>query len=300
MNPTQDQQDLFSLIQHDGSDHAVSRRRFLHTALGAGFAAAALPVCAQTMITTPDTGLVTGQFSVDVQGQAVPVYLAKPAKGSNFPVILVTSEIFGVHAHIADVARRFAQAGYLAVAPDLFVRQGNPAAYPTIAELISQVINKVPDQQVMQDLDAVLAWAKTQGGDISRAGITGFCWGGRITWLYAAHNPSIRAGVAWYGRLTGNQSALNPQHPVDIAAGLRVPVLGLYGAKDTGIPLSSVEAMQKALAQGKSQRFQCLSGFRPRLPRRLPPELCGSRCTRRLAALPAMAARSSGNLKRRF
>ncbi|MBR7781034.1 dienelactone hydrolase family protein [Undibacterium luofuense] len=253
MQPSQDQQDLFSLIQHDGGDNSISRRRFLHTALGAGFAAAALPVCAQTMITTPDTGLVTGQFSVDVQGQAVPVYLAKPAKGSNFPVILVTSEIFGVHAHIADVARRFAQAGYLAVAPDLFVRQGNPAAYPTIAELISQVINKVPDQQVMQDLDAVLAWTKTQGGDISRAAITGFCWGGRITWLYAAHNPSIRAGVAWYGRLTGNQSALNPQHPVDIAAGLRVPVLGLYGAKDTGIPLSSVEAMQKALAQGKSQ-----------------------------------------------
>jgi len=167
-------------------------------------------------------------------------------------VVLVVSEIFGLHEHIADVARRFAKAGYLALAPDLFVRQGNAAAYSDIEELRKDIINKTPDAQVIGDLDACVAWALKNGGDAGRLGITGFCWGGRITWLYCAHNPKLRAGVAWYGKLIGNKTPLMPSYPLDIAASLRVPVLGLYGGKDNGIPLDTVEQMKTALAKGKN------------------------------------------------
>ncbi len=169
------------------------------------------------------------------------------------PVVLVVSEIFGVHEHIADVARRFAKLGYLALAPDLFVRQGDATAYGTVAEVIKEVISKVPDAQVMTDLDAVVAYAKANGGNTDRLGITGFCWGGRITWLYAAHNPGVKAGVAWYGRLVGEKTALTPTHPVDVAPTLKAAVLGLYGAKDTGIPLDTVEQTKAALAKGSSK-----------------------------------------------
>ncbi len=234
------------------SQQDSNRRQFLQSALGVGFAAAALPVCAQTMLRTPTTGLSEQRLQIEVDGQAVPVYSVRPEGKQNLPVILVVSEIFGVHEHIADVARRFAQLGYLALAPDLFVRQGDASKYASVAELIKEVIAKVPDTQVMRDLDAVLAWADTHGGDLKRVGITGFCWGGRITWMYAAHNPAIKAGVAWYGRLVGEANALSPQHPVDIAAALKVPVLGLYGAKDTGISLDSIAKMEAALAKGSS------------------------------------------------
>lgn len=231
----------------------VDRRAFLKTALGTGFAAAALPVVAQTVTKTDSAGLSTGQFTVKVQGQDVPVYRAQPEGKNNLPVILVVSEIFGVHEHIADVARRFAKQGYLALAPDLFVRQGDPSAYTSIPELQKEIISKVPDAQVMADLDACVAWARQNGGDAGKLGITGFCWGGRITWLYCAHNPNVKAGVAWYGRLVGNKTSLTPVHPVDVASKLNAPVLGLYGGKDAGIPLESVEQMKAALAQAGSK-----------------------------------------------
>ncbi len=231
----------------------LDRRGFLHTALGSGFALAVLPVCAQSVIKTDTEGLDAGTFRLTVDGQEVPVYRAQPKGKTGLPVVLVVSEIFGVHEHIADVARRFAKAGYLALAPDLFVRQGDPAAHTSIADVIKEVVSKVPDAQVMGDLDACVAWAGKNGGDTSRLGITGFCWGGRITWLYAAHNPKVKAGVAWYGRLVGDKTALTPSQPVDIAAGLKVPMLGLYGGKDGGIPLDTVEQMKAALAKGSSK-----------------------------------------------
>jgi carboxymethylenebutenolidase len=237
--------------------NTFSRRDFIQTAVGAGFAAAALPVCAQTVVKTDSAGLTAGRITLDIGGQAVPIYRAQPVGKNNLPVILVISEIFGVHEHIEDVARRFAKQGYLAIAPELFVRQGDAGKYASIAELMKEVISKVPDAQVMGDLDAVVAWAAKNGGDSSKMGITGFCWGGRITWMYSAHNPQIKAGVAWYGRLTGAPNALTPSNPIDLAATLKVPVLGLYGAKDSGIPVESVQKMEAALRQaGNSSEFK--------------------------------------------
>jgi carboxymethylenebutenolidase len=228
------------------------RRAFVRTALGAGFAASVLPVAAQTVVKTGSDGLLEGEVMVDVAGFKMPVYRAAPAGRTGLPVVLVVSEIFGVHEHIADVARRFARAGYLAIAPELFVRQGDAQSYGEVGKLIAEVISKVPDAQVMSDLDACLAWARAEGADTRRTAVTGFCWGGRITWLYAAHNPAVKAGVAWYGRLVGQPSALTPRHPVDLAASLHGPVLGLYGGQDPGIPLDTVEQMKAALAAGSA------------------------------------------------
>jgi len=215
----------------------LSRRSFGRAALGVGFAAAVLPV-------------VAGEVDIPVASFKMPAYRAAPAGKTQAPVVLVISEILGVHEYIADVARRFAKAGYFAIAPELFVRQGDVQSYGEIAKLMSEVISKVPDSQVMGDLDACAAWARTEGADAAKLGVTGFCWGGRITWLYAAHNPAVKAGVAWYGRLVGNVSATEPRHPVDLAGELKAPVLGLYGAADTGIPLDTVERMKAALAAG--------------------------------------------------
>lgn len=241
-----------SLVADTAFSDGIGRRVFLKAALGSGFAAAALPVAAQTVIKTDETGLTAGPVTLKVNGQSVPVYCARPAGKTNLPVILVVSEIFGVHEHIADVARRFAKQGYLALAPDLFVRQGDVSKEANIADLIKNIVSKTPDAQVMGDLDACVAWAKENGGNISKLGITGFCWGGRITWLYCAHNPNVKAGVAWYGRLVGDATPITPKHPIDIALALKVPVLGLYGAKDTGIPLESIEKMKAALKKGAS------------------------------------------------
>jgi carboxymethylenebutenolidase len=246
-------EDFDSLVGKTPLSDGVNRRGFIKTALGTGFAAAVLPVSAQSVIKTDSDGLSTGQFSVTVDGQDVPVYRAQPEGKKNPPVILVISEIFGVHEYIADVARRFAKLGYLALAPNLFIRQGDPSKVQSIAELQKEIISKVPDAQVMRDLDAVVAWAKDNGGNVDKLGITGFCWGGRITWLYSAYNPKIKAGVAWYGRLVGDSTALTPKHPIDIAPTLKTPVLGLYGMQDTGIPVTSVEQMKEALAKGKSK-----------------------------------------------
>jgi carboxymethylenebutenolidase len=238
-------QDLDSLTP----SREFSRRDFVKASVGSGFAAAVLPVGAQT-VRTDTAGLTAGEVTVMVGDFKMPVYRAQPAGKSNLPVVLVISEIFGVHEYIADVARRFAKAGYLAIAPELFVRQGDAQSYGEIAKLMSEVISKVPDAQVMGDLDACVAWAKGNSGDTTRLAITGFCWGGRITWLYDAHNPAVKAGVAWYGRLLGAPSALAPKNPIDLVGNLNGPVLGLYGGNDPGIPQDSVDKMKAALAAG--------------------------------------------------
>lgn len=246
--------DINSLATKTRLSDGVDRRDFIKAALGSGFAAAVMPVAAQSVVKTDTQGLLAGEVSIMVDGTAVPVYRAQPEGKTNLPVILVVSEIFGVHEHIADVARRFAKLGYLALAPELFVRAGDPGSLGTIAEILSEIIAKTPDAQIMRDLDACLAWAGKNGGDTARAGITGFCWGGRVTWMYAAHNPAVRAGVAWYGKLVGGyQKDGGTRNPIDIAATLTTPVLGLYAGKDEGIPLASVEQMKAALAKGKSQ-----------------------------------------------
>lgn len=228
-----------------------SRRDFVATAVGSGFAAATLPVGAQT-ISTDSAGLDAGPVDVPAGDFQLPAYRAKPAGKTGLPVVLVVSEIFGVHEHIADVARRLAKQGYLAIAPELFVRQGDAKSYTDIPRLMSEVVGKKPDAEALADLDACAAWAAANGGDAGKLGITGFCWGGRITWLYSAHNPKLKAGVAWYGRLVGEPSALTPKHPVDLADALKAPVLGLYGGQDPGIPLPTVEKMKAALSAGSA------------------------------------------------
>lgn len=243
--------DFDALLPGQSTEHGATRRTALKAALGVGYAAAAAPLVAQTAIRTSAEGLVAGEITYEVNGFKVPAYRAAPAGKTGLPVVLVIQEIFGVHEYIADTARRFAKAGYLAIAPELYARQGDPAAYGEMAKLMSEVVSKVPDAQVMADLDGALRWAAANGGDAGKAGITGFCWGGRITWLYAAHGP-VKAGVAWYGRLVGNATELTPRHPVDIAASLKAPVLGLYGAADTGIPLDTVDKMKAALANGSA------------------------------------------------
>ncbi|NLC37238.1 MAG: dienelactone hydrolase family protein [Alcaligenaceae bacterium] len=228
----------------------LNRRGFLATSLAAGFAAAAGPVAAQTAIKTDAAGLTAGQVRIPVEGGSIPAYRAMPEGETGAPVVLVIQEIFGVHEYIQDVCRRLAREGYMAIAPEMFVRQGDPARYTEIPRLFSEVVSKVPDEQVMSDLDATVAWAGQNGCNVNRLGITGFCWGGRAVWLYAAHNPRLKAGVAWYGRLAGDTDELRPRQPVDVVKDINAPVLGLYGEQDTGIPLDTVKAMQTALAKG--------------------------------------------------
>jgi carboxymethylenebutenolidase len=205
------------------------------------------------MITTDASGLTAGEVKIPTSGGDIPAYRAMPNSGGPFPVVLVVQEIFGVHEHIKDVCRRLAKLGYLAIAPEMYARQGDVSKMTDINEIISKVVSKVPDAQVMADLDATVAWAEKSGkGEVDKLGITGFCWGGRVVWLYAAHSPRLKAGVAWYGRLVGQASDLTPKYPVDIAATLKAPVLGLYGGADSGIPPETVEQMQKALQAAKS------------------------------------------------
>ena len=245
--------DTRALLDIAERPQAPSRRQAIRLGLGAGYAAATLPTLAQTAIKTISDGLLVGEVTIDVAGFKMPAYRAQPAGKTGLPVVLVLSEIFGVHEYIADITRRFAKAGYLAIAPELFVRQGDAQSYGEMARLMSEVISKVPDTQVMGDLDATVAWAGVNGGDIGKLGVTGFCWGGRETWLYAAHNPKLKAAVAWYGRLVGQPSALAPTNPVDLAAQLKAPVLGLHGSADTGIPLDTVDTMKKRLAEAGAQ-----------------------------------------------
>jgi carboxymethylenebutenolidase len=225
-----------------------TRREFAVTTLAAGFALAVQPVTAQT-ITTDTNGLEAGEVKIPVTDGEIPGYRAMPAKGGPFPVVLVVQEIFGVHEHIKDVCRRLAKLGYVAIAPELYARQGDVSKL-TDFNAIFKVVNKVPDKQVMSDLDAAVGWAKKSSkGDTERLGITGFCWGGRIVWLYAEHNPKLKAGVAWYGRLEGQADELHPKHPLELAGQIKAPVLGLYGGADQGIPVASVEKMRAALKE---------------------------------------------------
>ena len=225
---------------------AVDRRGFVKTSLAAGFAAAVLPVQAQTMITTDTQGLTAGEVKVPTRDGAMPAYRAMPAGKRGLATVLVVQEIFGVHEHIRDVCRRLAKAGYLAVAPELYARQGDPSKYTDIPKLMGDIVSKVTDEQVMADLDATAAWAAKNGGDAGKLGITGFCWGGRIVWMYAAHNPTLKTGVAWYGPVarsyyTGQKTAL------DIAPSIRQPIHALYGGADGGIPNETVYRMMATL-----------------------------------------------------
>ncbi|MDE1182112.1 dienelactone hydrolase family protein [Paraburkholderia sp.] len=226
------------------------RRTFIKAALGTGFAAAVLPVSAQTVHTDSD-GLEAGEIGIHAKdGVLVPAYRAQPKGKMHLPVIIVIHEIFGVHEHIADVCRRFAKQGYLAIAPDLYTRQGDASVYPTIQQLSEQLVSKVPDEQVLSDIDSTVAWAGEHGGNLDKVGINGFCWGGRITWLYAERNPRVKAGVAWYGRVVGAKNAMTPANPLDRVADLHAPVLGLYGRQDQSIPQDTLEQMKAAIAQG--------------------------------------------------
>ncbi len=223
----------------------LTRRGFVMTSLAAGFAAAVLPVQAQTMIVTDTQGLTAGEVKIPVKDGEMPAYRAQPAGKSKLATVLVVQEIFGVHEHIRDVCRRLAKAGYLAVAPELYARQGDPSKYTDISKLVSEVVRKVPDAQVMSDLDATAAWAANNGGG-GKLGITGFCWGGRTTLMYAAHDPNVAAAVAWYGPTarayhTGDKTAL------EVAGNIKAAVLGLYGGDDGGIPTDTVEKLRDAL-----------------------------------------------------
>jgi carboxymethylenebutenolidase len=235
----------------------LNRRGFVVTTLGTGFAAATLPIAAQTAISTSADGLVAGEVKVPTKDGEMPAYRAMPATGSGFPVILVVQEIFGVHEHIKDICRRFAKLGYFAIAGEMYARQGDPSKITEIPKLVSEIVSKVPDAQVMADLDACVAYAKTTGKvNADKLAVTGFCWGGRITWLYAAHNQNVKAGGAWYGRLIGQASPNSPTHPIDVVDKINAPVLGLYGGADQGIPNDSVEKMREALkAKGKKSEI---------------------------------------------
>lgn len=224
-----------------------NRREFLVSKLAVGFAMAVHPAGAQT-ITTDTKGLTAGEVQIPMaDGKMIPAYRARPSGGGRFPTVLVVQEIFGVHEHIKDVCRRLAKSGYMAVATEMFARQGDVSKIQNVQEIIDTVVSKVPDSQVMSDLDSTAAWAGKNGGSPERLAITGFCWGGRIVWMYSAHNSKLMAGAAWYGRLEGKKNAMTPKNPLDYAGGFKAPVIGFYGGKDTGIPLASIERMRASL-----------------------------------------------------
>ncbi len=231
----------------------VNRRTvFAGTAAALGYALAVRPVAAST-ISTAAEGLDAGMVTFATGDLKMDAYRAKPKGKKNLPTIIVVQEIFGLHEWIKDIVRRLANAGYYAIAPNLYQRQGDATKATDINTLVTEIVSKVPDAQVMSDLDALTAFVGGDGGNARRMGITGFCWGGRLTWLYAAHNPRLKAGVAWYGRLIGKANALQTQNPIEFAATLKVPVLGLYGALDKGIPVADVEKMGAALKAAKSK-----------------------------------------------
>jgi carboxymethylenebutenolidase len=231
----------------------VSRRGFVMTGLAAGFAMSVRPVSAQT-ISTDTKGIEAGEVKVPVSDGEIPAYRAYPVGEGPFPTVLVIQEIFGVHEHIKDICRRLAKLGYFAIAPELYARQGDVSKITDFKEIFAKVVSKVPDAQVMTDLDAAVAYAKASGkANTERLAATGFCWGGRIVWLYSAYNPKLKAGAAWYGRIVGEPTELQPKHPIDVADKIDAPVLGLYGAADTGIPVATVEKLRDALKKGEKK-----------------------------------------------
>jgi len=230
----------------------LDRRGFLATTAAAGFSLAAGPVAAQTAVTTDAKGLVAGKIEIPTSDGKIPAFRAAPDGKKNLPTIIVVQEIFGVHEYIQDVCRRLAHQGYLAIAPELYARQGDPSKYTEIPKLQAEIVSKVPDKQVIADLDATAAWAAANGGNPDRLGILGFCWGGRQVWLYAAHNPKLKAGAAWYGQLAGDPTELKPKSALVIVNDLKAPVLGAYGGKDAGISQADVDRMRVELAKGSA------------------------------------------------
>ncbi len=236
----------------DTLDMGLSRRGFVMTSLASGFAVASNPVLAQA-ITTDSVGLVAGEVSVPVADGRMPAYRAMPASGGKFPVLLVVQEIFGVHEHIKDMCRRYAKLGYCAIAPELYARQGDVSKMTDIGTILSTVVAKVPDAQVNSDLDAAVAFAQASGkADASRLGLVGYCWGGRAAWVYANHNPKLKAAVSYYGLLDGMKSPIKPQDPVDFAANLRVPVLGLYAGIDGFVKPAVIDQMRAGIVKSGS------------------------------------------------
>lgn len=257
--PSNQAADMLADAQSLRPNLSVDRRTFLRNTgsagLVAGFALAAQPLAAQQIVTTDSAGLETGSADISDNGVSLTAYYAKPSDAPGpLPLVVVCSEIFGVHEHIADIARRFAKQGYFAIAPAFFTRAGDPAALSSVPEILQKIISQTPDAQVMNDIRATLAWGLKRGANPERIGITGFCWGGRITWLACAQIPQFKAGVAWYGRLVGDRNENFPAHPVDLAQELKAPVLGLYGGKDDGIPVSTVEQMRQALASARDNQ----------------------------------------------
>jgi carboxymethylenebutenolidase len=253
---------------HLGS--AITRREAIKLTAtvgsGLGFAAAVLPVQSQSLIQTPADGLLAGWVTVPVGGFSMRAYRAAPQGRSNLPVVMVVPEIFGVHEHICDVTRRLAHQGYLAIAPDLMQRQGDPSVIKEVGQIIAEVVSKVPDAQVMSDLDATFDWALQNGGDVKRVAITGFCWGGRIVWLYTARQTRLRAAAAWYGQVNAKRGPLTPMQPVDLMRDLHAPTLGLYGGADTGIPAEHVQLMRNALQSGSEAAQESVIQVYPDTP----------------------------------
>ena len=239
-----------------------SRRGFVTTSLATGFALSVQPISAQTVITTDAVGLTAGEVEVPTKDRMIPAYRAMPDTGGPFATVLVVQEIFGLHEHIQDLCRRLAKVGYFAIAPALYARQGDPAQYADIQKLVAEVVSKVPDAQVIGDLDATVAYATSTGrAETAKLAITGFCWGGRPVWLYAALNPGLKAAVSWYGPIDRPRTELQPKYPIDLAAELKCPVLGLYGGADQGIPVESVERMAAACkAADKTCEFKIYPG----------------------------------------
>lgn len=231
----------------------LDRRGFIATAVAAGFSLAAGPAMAQTAIKTSADGLTAGPVRIPAAGGSMPAYRAAPQGKTHLATVLVVSEIFGVHEYIQDVCRRLAHLGYLAIAPELFARQGDPSKYTDSGKLMTEVVAKVPDAQVMGDLDAAAKWAAANGGNPDKLGIVGFCWGGRMVWLYSAHNPKLKVGAAFYGLLRPKTDPqLRPLNPVDLTGKLHAPIRGAYGGKDTVITQDDVQAMREALKKGSA------------------------------------------------
>jgi carboxymethylenebutenolidase len=243
------QQEFDSLVP----ELRLSRRGFIVTSVSVGFALATRPIMAQTAIRTDSEGLTAGDVQIPTADGPLAAYRAMPAGGKNLPTVLVVHEIFGVHEYIKDICRRLAKAGYLAVAAEMYARHGDVSKMSNIRDILDGPVADASDAEHMGDLDACAAWAAKNGGDPSRLGITGFCRGGRTTWLYAAHNPKLKAAVAWYGQIDGAPTPKQPKWPLDLAAQIKPPVLGFYGGKDQGIPLDDVESMRDALKKAGSK-----------------------------------------------
>jgi carboxymethylenebutenolidase len=239
-----------------------TRRGFMTSsaAAAAGYTLLAGPVRAEA-IKTDANGLTVGDAKVKVAGGDMPVYFAKPANATNPPVILVAMEIFGLHEYIKDVTRRLGHLGALAVAPDYYFRAGADLTKMDDIQKLLPIVNAKPDKELYADLDGTVDWAKSQGGDTGRLGIMGFCRGGRTVWLYSAHNPSLKAGVAFYGSLADPENENWPKNALSLAAEVKAPVLGLYGAEDTGIKVDQVKDMEARLkAAGKPAEFHIYDG----------------------------------------